>query len=126
LVTDETGDKTGLGRRIAFDALVWFGGLIEMATLLGNMDVIKWFSELVAEDVKGWARLPALGLLLLVYVYNHYGFAGQTVHISVMFLPLLAVAIAAGAPPLLAAPGLAFFSNLNLSLTHYANGPAVT
>ena len=41
-----------------------------------------------------------------------------------MYAPFLAVAIAAGTPPMLAALALAFFSNLFSSMTHYGTGPA--
>ena len=113
-----------LAERGCWDCLIWFGGLVGMATMLGRLGLIKWFSEFVAGYVKGWAWLPALGVLLLVYLYSHYGFASLTAHVSAMFVPFLVVASAAGAPPLLAALGLAFFSNLNASLTHYGTGPA--
>ena len=63
-------------------------------------------------------------ILALVYFYSHYLFASQTAHISVMYAPFLAAAVAVGTPPALAALVLAFFSNLFSSLTHYANGPA--
>jgi DASS family divalent anion:Na+ symporter len=95
-----------------------------MATMIGRLGLIKWFSEVVAGYVKGWAWLPALGVLLLVYLCSHSGFASLTAHVSAMFVPFLTVAIAAGAPPLLAALSLAFFSSLNACLTHYATGPA--
>ncbi len=113
-----------LGERGGWDALIWFGGLVGMATMLGRLGLIKWFSEFVAGYVKGWAWLPALGVLVLVYLYSHYGFASLTAHVSAMFVPFLTVAVAAGVPPLLAALSLAFFSNLNASLTHYGTGPA--
>jgi DASS family divalent anion:Na+ symporter len=113
-----------LGERGCWDALIWFGGLVGMATMLARLNLLKWFSEFVAGYVKGWAWLPALGVLVLVYLYSHYGFASLTAHVSAMFVPFLTVAVAAGAPPLLAALGLAFFSNLNASLTHYGTGPA--
>jgi DASS family divalent anion:Na+ symporter len=107
-----------------WDCLIWFGGLVGMATMLGRLGLIKWFSEFVGGYVKGWAWLVALGVLLLVYLYSHYGFASLTAHVSAMFVPFLLVAIAAGAPPLLAALAFAFFSSLNASLTHYGTGPA--
>ncbi len=113
-----------LGERGCWDALIWFGGLVGMAAMLGRLGLIKWFSDVAAGYVKGWAWLPALGVLLLVYFYSHYGFASLTAHVSAMFVPFLIVAVAAGAPPLLAALGLAFFSSLNASLTHYGTGPA--
>jgi DASS family divalent anion:Na+ symporter len=124
LATGVIGWDDVLGERGCWDALIWFGGLVGMATMLGRLNLIKWFSELVAGYVKGWAWLPALGLLVLVYLYSHYGFASLTAHVSAMFVPFLVVAIAAGAPPLLAALAFAFFSNLNACLTHYGTGPA--
>jgi len=124
LVTGVIGWDDVLGERGGWDALIWFGGLVGMATMIGRLGLIKWFSEYVAGYVKGWAWLPALGILLLVYFYSHYGFASLTAHVSAMFVPFLTVAIAAGAPPLLAALSLAFFSNLNACLTHYGTGPA--
>jgi len=48
----------------------------------------------------------------------------MTAHVTAMCPPFLGVAVAAGAPPLLAALVLAFLSNLNASLTHYSTGPA--
>lgn len=41
-----------------------------------------------------------------------------------MYAAFLTVAIAAGAPPMLAALILGFFGNLFGSLTHYGSGPA--
>lgn len=124
LVTGVVGWDDVLDERGGWDALIWFGGLVGMATMLGRLGLIKWFSEVVAGYVKGWAWLPALGVLVLVYLYSHYGFASLTAHVSTMFAPFLVVAVAAGAPPLLAALSLAFFSSLNASLTHYGTGPA--
>ncbi len=124
LATGVLGWDDVLGERGGWDALIWFGGLVGMAAMLGRLGLIKWFSEFVAGYVKGWAWLPALGVLLLVYLYSHYGFASLTAHVSAMFVPFLVVSVAAGAPPLLAALSLAFFSNLNASLTHYGTGPA--
>jgi len=124
LVTGVVGWDDVLNERGGWDALIWFGGLVGMAAMLGRLGLIKWFSEVVAGYVKGWGWLPALGVLVLVYLYSHYGFASLTAHVSAMFVPFLVVAVAAGAPPLLAALSLAFFSSLNASLTHYGTGPA--
>ena len=61
---------------------------------------------------------------VLVYTYIHYAFAGQTAHVVALYAPFLTVAVAVGAPPLLAALLLCFFSNLNSTLTHYGDGAA--
>jgi DASS family divalent anion:Na+ symporter len=107
----------------AWDALLWFGGLVAMADSLSRLGLTSWFARTVAAHVHGdWAWI--LAVLALVYFYSHYGFASMTAHVTAMYGPFLAVAVAAGAPALLAALILAFFSNLNASLTHYSTGPA--
>ncbi|MCA9889597.1 MAG: anion permease, partial [Anaerolineae bacterium] len=51
-------------------------------------------------------------------------FASNTAHVSAMYAAFLAISLAVGTPPLLAALVLAFFSNLFSSMTHYGTGPA--
>jgi DASS family divalent anion:Na+ symporter len=113
-----------LAEKGAWDALIWFGGLITMAGQLNALGFIKWFATSVAGAVTGWTWLAALIVLLLVYFYAHYGFASIMAHVTAMFPPFLAVAVAAGAPPYLAAISLAFFSSLMSGTTHYGTGPA--
>ena len=73
-------------------------------------------------DTSVW-MLAFLGLSL-TYFYVHYFFASNTAHISSMYAPFLAMALAVGTPPLLAALVLAFFSSLYSSMTHYGTGSA--
>jgi len=113
-----------LGEKGAWDALIWFGGLVMMASQLNELGFIRWFAENVSGLVSGMSWLVALIVLLLVYFYSHYGLASMTAHVTAMFPVFLVAAIAAGAPPLLSALGLAFFSNLNAGMTHYGSGPA--
>ncbi|MBI4874611.1 MAG: DASS family sodium-coupled anion symporter [Acidobacteria bacterium] len=107
----------------AWDALLWFGGLVAMADWLSRLGMTTWFAQTVAAHVHGhWSWI--LLILALVYFYSHYGFASLTAHVTAMYGPFLAVAVAAGAPAPLAALVLAFLSNLNACLTHYSTGPA--
>ena len=57
-------------------------------------------------------------------MYSHYAFASLSAHVTAMYAAFLAVAVAAGAPPFLAAMSLGVISALFGSLTHYATGPA--
>ncbi|MSR06871.1 MAG: anion permease [Gemmatimonadetes bacterium] len=114
-----------LAERAGWDALIWFGGLVGMATMLNTLGLIPWFSRVVGGRVEGWPWLPTLGILTLVYLYSHYFFATLTAHATAFFVPFLTVAVAAGAPPYLAALTFAFFTSLCASLTHYAGGPSV-
>ncbi len=113
-----------LAEKGAWDALIWFGGLVMMAGQLNAMGFMKWFSTSVGNSLAGWTWLSALIVVMLVYFYSHYGFASTTAHTTAMYMPFLAVAVAAGAPPYLAALTLAFFSALNAGITHYGTGPA--
>lgn len=116
--------KDVLNEKGAWDTLVWFSALVMMATFLNSLGFIPWFSETVGASVQGIDWLPAFLVLSLVYFYSHYLFASNTAHVSAMYAAFLAVAIAVGTPPLLAALVLAFFSNLFSSMTHYGTGPA--
>lgn len=113
-----------LSERGAWDTFIWLSTLVMMATYLDRLGLIGWFSESISGSFAGLGWLPAFLLLSLLYFYSHYFFAGNTAHISSMYAAFLAVTIAVGTPPLLAALVLAFFSNLFSSMTHYGTGPA--
>ncbi len=108
----------------AWDTFIWFGTLVMMATFLGQLGLIQWFSDKVAPAFGGIGWIPGMLGLGLTYFYAHYFFASMTAHVSAMYASFLAVAIALGAPPVLAALVLGFFSSLFASLTHYGTAPA--
>ena len=113
-----------LGERGAWDVFIWYGGLVRMAEALGETGITKRFAESAASFTVGWKWWSALALLLLVYFYAHYGFASITAHATAMYTPFLVVILAAGAPPYLAVLSLAYFSNLDASLTHFGTTSA--
>ena len=113
-----------LNEKGAWNVFVWLSTLIMMGSYLGKLGLVGWFSNSIGGLFTDTGWLPAFVALSLVYFYSHYFFAGNTAHISAMYAAFLAVAIAAGTPPLLAALVLAFFSNLFSSTTHYGTGPA--
>ncbi|MGD8190941.1 anion permease [Brevibacillus ginsengisoli] len=108
----------------AWDTLTWFAALVMMATFLNKLGMIPWFAETMKASVSGMTWMAALAILAIVYYYSHYFFASSTAHISAMYSAFLAVTVAAGAPPMLAALLLGFFSNLFGATTHYGSGPA--
>ncbi len=113
-----------VSERGAWDVFIWYGGLVRMAGALGETGITKRFAEAAASFALGWKWWLALGLLLLIYFYAHYGFASITAHATAMYVPFLVVILAAGAPPYLAVLSLAYFSNLDASLTHFGTTPA--
>jgi DASS family divalent anion:Na+ symporter len=108
----------------AWNTFVWFAVLVMMATYLGQFGLTTWFTARVQPLFEGIGWVPGFLGIVLVYFYTHYFFASLTAHISAMYAPFLAVAIAIGVPPLFAALVLGFSSNLFASLTHYGTAPA--
>jgi DASS family divalent anion:Na+ symporter len=124
LITNVLAWDDVLSDRAAWDTFVWYGGIVHMAEALGDTGITRQFAELTAGMTTGWGWGIALVVLLLVYFYAHYFFASITAHVTAMFIPFLAVMIAAGAPPVLAVLALAYASNLQASLTHYGTTTA--
>lgn len=108
----------------AWDALIWFGAVIMLAEALQQQGVITLLSDGVFRHIQGWEWMLAFVLLMIAYLYIHYGFASMTAHIVALYPGFLATAIAVGVQPMLAALGLAYFSNLNAGITHYGTGSA--
>lgn len=109
--------------RGAWEVFLWYGGLVQLAQMLGETGITKQFADVAGAFTAGWSWLPALLVLLLIYYYAHYGFASITAHSTAMFIPFLVVLIAAGAPPWVAVLTLAYGSNLMASVTHYGTTP---
>lgn len=107
-----------------WDTMIWMGGLICLAGFLNTLGLIPWFAEKVSASVLGLPWYYAFILIVLVYTYAHYAFASLTAHIAAMFSAFVAVAVAVGTPPYLAALSLFFASSISQGLTHYAAGPA--
>ncbi len=119
LTWDDIKAETG-----AWDTLVWFAALVMMASFLNKLGMVPWFSKSMGGMVAGKGWIVAFLVLALVYFYSHYFFASNTAHVASMYAAFLGVSIVAGAPPVLAALVLAFFSNLFAGMTHYGTGPA--
>ena len=108
----------------AWDALVWFAGLLMMADALLDSGVIKIVSSAVFAHLTGWPWPLAAVFLACTYLYVHYGFASMTAHVTALYPGFLAAGLVAGAPPLLMALLLAYFSSLDAAMTHYGTGSA--
>jgi DASS family divalent anion:Na+ symporter len=108
----------------AWEVFIWYGGLVMMATALGETNIPTLFAQAVASLTTGWSWPVALAVLALVFFYAHYAFASITAHATAMFLPFLAVCIGVGAPAGLTVLLLAYFANLSAGLTHYGTTSA--
>ena len=97
---------------------------MSLAGGLAKSGFIAWFAKGVAGSLTGISWFATLYLLAIIYMYIHYGFASLSAHVSAVYAAFLAVAIAAGAPPVFAAMVLACLTGIMGGLTHYATGPA--
>ncbi len=125
LITNVLEWKDILNEHEAWHTLLWMSILVMMSSYLEKYGFVSWFSNGMGTLVQGWSWIHAFGVLALVYFYSHYFFASNTAHVSSMYAAFLAVSVSAGAPPLLAALCLAFFSSLFSSMTHYGTSAAV-
>jgi DASS family divalent anion:Na+ symporter len=107
----------------AWDVFIWYGGLMRMGEALNEYGVTAYFSKHVGAVMSGWHWPATLLAVLLIYFYSHYGFASITAHLVAMYAPFLALLIEKGVPAPLAAFSLAYFANLDASLTHYGTTP---
>jgi len=113
-----------IAEKKAWDVLLWFAPLIMMADELNATGVVKVVSEVLFQRMAGMPWVAAIILLSLVYFYTHYVFASMTAQVTALYPAFFTAALATGAPPLLAALPIAYFSNLNAGITHYGTGSA--
>lgn len=110
----------------AWNTMFWMGSLIALAGALSSSGFIKVVADMAGDAIQsaGMSWLMAFIILVLIYVYSHYAFASVSAHIGAMYAAFLAVAVAVGTPPLLAAISFAALSNIMIPLTHYGGGAA--
>ena len=113
-----------LSERKAWDALFWFAPVLMMADALTKTGVVKFVSDHIFSLMHGWAWPAAFLALITAYLYLHYSFASMTAHATALYPAFLGAALAGGAPPMISALALAYFSNLDAGLTHYGTGSA--
>lgn len=108
----------------AWGAMIWMGGIYSLADNLAGMGIFEKFANFVGSSLSGVSWVPALIVLVIVYIFSTYVFASGVAHITAMYPVFLTTAISIGAPPYLAILVLAFASGLYQGLTHYASGPS--
>jgi len=110
-----------LKEKEAWNTLVWFAILVNMAEFLQEFGFVQWFSDGVGAHVSGMPWGLAFATLVAVYFYSHYFFASNTAHVGAMYAAFLSVAVSIGTPPLVAALFLGYCSSLFSHMTHYGS-----
>lgn len=114
--------KDILSEKNAWDTFIWLSTLLMMTTYLSDFGMIDWFSNHMQAVVVGRSWQVSMAILLLIFFYTHYFFASLTAHITSLYSAFVAVAIAAGAPPMLSCLLFAFIATLSACTTHYGTG----
>jgi len=114
-----------LGERGAWDALIWFGGLLSLASGLGRLGVADAMASALKSGFSGMSSwVPGFALVVLAYVYSHYFIASMTAHATALYVPACMAAVSLGTPLPLAVMVLAFANSLNAGTTTYGTGPS--
>ena len=87
------------------------------------MGFLKWMSGVIAVYFVGLDWLTTCLILGAIYLYLHYMFATCAAHIVALYVPLVSIAISAGAPALFTCLVIGILSNLMWGLTEYGSGP---
>jgi DASS family divalent anion:Na+ symporter len=124
LVTGILTRQDILNEHEAWSTVIWLSILVMMSGYLEKFGLIDWFSSSISHIFVDTNPLTTMFGLAIIYFYSHYFFASNTAHVGAMYGAFLSVAIAAGAPPLISALILGFFSSLYSSITHYSTGSA--
>ena len=115
LLTDVLTWDDVLNEKGAWNTMFWMGSLIALGSALSKSGFIKYVAEGAGSMIEsaGISWTLAFVLLILIYVYSHYGFASVSAHIGAMYAAFLTVAIA-----------FAAMSNIMIPLAHYGGGAA--
>ena len=105
----------------AWNILIWFSILVFMAGKLTEFGLIAWAAKEISGMLNNLNWLTILIVLALIMFYAHYFFASETAQNSALYLSFLSIAIAAGAPKLMAAMYIAMFTAIMGSTTNYAS-----
>lgn len=116
--------KDVLSERGAYDCLIWFAGLIMMASYLNKLGVIKWITGGMSGMLAGLPWPVVIFVLAMSSMYLAYCFASSTAMVSAVYAAYLTIALANGVPPELGAMVIAIFINLQACLTYYSGGSA--
>jgi len=109
----------------AWDALIWLGGLLTLATSLKNLGFILWFTDSIQQSLAGISPVLLLLSLALIYFYSMYFFSMLTAHIAALAGAVFMVLSDINLNPFIIVGIIAYFSNLCACLTNYSSGPVI-
>lgn len=109
----------------AWNTLLWFGGIIGLASALSKEKVFDWLANLIQNNVDfGHNPFIALTIIGFLSIIIRYFFASASSYAIAMLPVFLTVGKVAGADPMALALVLAATNSYGGALTHYGGGSA--
>ncbi|PSH21808.1 hypothetical protein B7R74_09245 [Yersinia pseudotuberculosis] len=109
----------------AWNTLLWFGGIIGLASALSEEKVFDWLANLIQNNVNfGHNPFIALTIIGFLSIIIRYFFASASSYAIAMLPVFLTVGKVAGADPMALALVLAATNSYGGALTHYGGGSA--
>ncbi|EIW19008.1 MULTISPECIES: DASS family sodium-coupled anion symporter [Pelosinus] len=117
---DEFLDNKG-----AWNTLIWFGGIIGLASALDKAKFFPWLADVIKDNIN-FGNNPFLALVIIGFfsIVIRYFFASASSYAVAMLPVLLTVGKVAGIEPMSLALVLAGTNSYGGSLTHYGGGAA--
>lgn len=114
-----------LANKAAWNTLIWFGGIIGMATVLDKHKVFEWLANVIQNNID-FGNNPYMVLLIIGFlsIIVRYFFASASSYVVAMLPVFLSVGKVAGANPMALALLLAATNSFGGLLTHYGAGSA--
>lgn len=114
-----------LANKGAWNTLIWFGGIIGMATALDKAKVFDWLAKLIGDNIS-FSDNPFIVLIVIGFfsIIVRYFFASASSYVVAMLPVFLTVGKVAGANPMALALLLAATNSFGGLLTHYGAGAA--
>ncbi|MFE8102572.1 anion permease [Brenneria goodwinii] len=114
-----------LNNKGAWNTLLWFGGIIGLATALNKAKLFDWLAETIQNNVDfGNNPYITLSIIGFISIIVRYFFASASSYAVAMLPVLLTVGKVAGADPMALALVLAATNSYGGALTHYGGGAA--
>lgn len=113
----------------AWSTLIWYGGIIGLASALSDAKFFQWLADILGRNLgmAGWNHMTVLVFLLLLSLVVRYLFASTAAYVASFIPVLFTMALSAKVNPMIAALLIAFSSGFGSLLTHYggALGPVL-
>lgn len=109
-----------------WSTLIWYGGIVGIATCLAKADFFKWIAIKLSEvmDLTGYNSIAVLLVLTVVSLLVRYLFASTAAYVAAFIPVLFTIGLAAEVPALPLAFMIAFSSGYGSLLTHYGGAVA--